>query len=160
MDKTFKFRPWCLMALPFMEFQDQGYKIRNIFVKKSTYQKGNHWILRIGLMGSLSSLQKSEFLKLLISFFHYFWCQNWDQWHKIDATDMVVTQPIWLTGCPKEDLFMAKNAFLALIQFFSDFHNCFKIENWWVWKKYHFLNPRILNFFLFHPRWNQAQILG
>jgi hypothetical protein len=30
-----------------------------------------------------SSLQKSEFLKLIISFFHYFWCQNWDQWHKM-----------------------------------------------------------------------------
>ena len=27
---------------------------------------------------SLSSLQKSEFLKLIISFFHYFLCQNWD----------------------------------------------------------------------------------
>ena len=27
----------------------------------------------------LSSLQKSEFLKLIISFLHYFWCQNWDQ---------------------------------------------------------------------------------
>ena len=34
-------------------------------------------------MGSLSSLQKSEFLKLIISFFHYFWSQNWDQWHKM-----------------------------------------------------------------------------
>jgi hypothetical protein len=25
---------------------------------------------------SLSSLQKSEFFKVIISFFHYFWCQN------------------------------------------------------------------------------------
>jgi len=33
----------------------------------------------------LSSLQKSEFLKLIISFFHYFWCQNWDQWHKMSG---------------------------------------------------------------------------
>ena len=32
-------------------------------------------------MGSLSSLQK--FVKLIISFFNYFWCQNWDQWHKM-----------------------------------------------------------------------------
>ena len=31
-------------------------------------------------MGSLSSWKKSEFLKLVISFFHYFWCQNGDQW--------------------------------------------------------------------------------
>ena len=35
------------------------------------------------LSGSLRILKKSEFLKLLISFFHYFWCQNQDQWHKI-----------------------------------------------------------------------------
>ena len=37
------------------------------------------------LAGSLSSLQKSEFLKLIISFFHYFWCQNWNQWHKMSG---------------------------------------------------------------------------
>ena len=42
--------------------------------------KGNYSILRIGLMGSLSSLQKPEFLKLIISCFHYFRCQKWDQW--------------------------------------------------------------------------------
>ena len=35
--------------------------------------------------GSLSRLQKSKFLKLIISFFHYFWCQNWDQWHKMSG---------------------------------------------------------------------------
>ena len=34
---------------------------------------------------SLSSLQKSEILKLIISFFHYIWCQNWDQWHKMSG---------------------------------------------------------------------------
>ena len=28
-----------IMALPVMEFQDQGYKTRNIFAHKSTYQK-------------------------------------------------------------------------------------------------------------------------
>ena len=39
--------------------------------------KGNYWILRIGLVGSLSTLQKSEFLKLIISYSHYFWRQNW-----------------------------------------------------------------------------------
>ena len=32
--------------------------------------KGNYWILRIGLVGSLSSLQKSELLKLIISIFN------------------------------------------------------------------------------------------
>ena len=36
-------------------------------------------------MGSLSGLQKSEFVKLIISFFHYFWCKNWDQWHKLSG---------------------------------------------------------------------------
>ena len=39
---------------------------------KSNKPKGNFWTLRIGLTGSLSSLQKSEFLKLIILFFHYF----------------------------------------------------------------------------------------
>ena len=34
------------------------------------------------LMG-LRSFQKSEFLKLIISLLHYFWHQNWDQWHKM-----------------------------------------------------------------------------
>ena len=37
------------------------------------------------LAGSLRSLKKSEFLKLIISFFHYFWCQNQDQWHKMSG---------------------------------------------------------------------------
>ena len=31
----------------------------------------------------LSTLQKSEFLTLIISFFHYFLCQNRDPWHKM-----------------------------------------------------------------------------
>ena len=31
------------------------------------------------------SLQILEFLKLITSFFHYFWCQNWDQWHKMSG---------------------------------------------------------------------------
>jgi hypothetical protein len=55
------------------------------FCIKINIPKGNYRILRIGLTGSLSSLQKSEFLKLIISFFHYFWCQNWDQWHKMSG---------------------------------------------------------------------------
>ena len=51
------------MALPVMELQVQGYKIRKM-------PKGNYLILRIGLIGSLSNLQKSEFLKLIILIFH------------------------------------------------------------------------------------------
>ena len=37
------------------------------------------------LAGGLRGLQKSEFLKLIISFFHYFWYQNWNQWHKMSG---------------------------------------------------------------------------
>ena len=40
------------------------------FCIKINVPKGNYWILRIGLMGSLSSLQKSELLKLIILIFH------------------------------------------------------------------------------------------
>ena len=29
--------------------------------------------------------QKSEFLKLIISLLHYFWHQNWAQWHKMSG---------------------------------------------------------------------------
>ena len=32
-----------------------------------------------------SGLQNSEFLKLIISFFNYFWCQNWDLWYKMSG---------------------------------------------------------------------------
>ena len=32
-----------------------------------------------GILLVISSLQKSEFLKLIILFFHWFWHQNWDQ---------------------------------------------------------------------------------
>ena len=37
------------------------------------------------LLLGLRSFQKSEFLKSILSFFHYFWCQNWDQWHKMSG---------------------------------------------------------------------------
>jgi len=51
------------MALPVTEFQVQGYKIKKDFCLTINIPKGIFLILRIGLMGSLSSLQKSEFLK-------------------------------------------------------------------------------------------------
>ena len=71
------------MAIRVVEFSNGGYKIRKKIGLRINIPKGNFWILRIGLMGrSLSSLQKLEFLKLIISFFHYFWWQNWDQCHK------------------------------------------------------------------------------
>ena len=37
------------------------------------------------LAGSLRILKKSEFLQLIISFCHYFWCQNQDLWHKMSG---------------------------------------------------------------------------
>ena len=58
------------MAVRVVEFSNGVYKIRKIFTNKSTYAKGNYWILRIGLTGSLSSLQKSEVLKFIILTFH------------------------------------------------------------------------------------------
>ena len=36
-----------------------------------------------GLAGSLPSLKKSEFIKLIISYSHYFWRQNWVLCHKM-----------------------------------------------------------------------------
>ena len=47
-----------------------------IFTKKSNLAKWLFDICNAEMAQSLSSLQKSEFLKLIISFFHYFWCQN------------------------------------------------------------------------------------
>ena len=65
-------------------FKSRNTKLERV-LHKINIPKGNYWIFRIGLMGSLSSLQKSELLKLIISFFHYFGCQNWDQWHKMSG---------------------------------------------------------------------------
>ena len=47
-----------------------GYTKLERFCIKINIPKVNYWIWRIGLMGSLSSLQKSKFLKMNISFFH------------------------------------------------------------------------------------------
>ena len=53
-------------------YQLGSFKTRDTkdFGIKINIPKGNCWILRIGLMGSLSSLQKSEVLKLIILIFH------------------------------------------------------------------------------------------
>ena len=50
-------------------FQTGGTKLER-FLPKNQHTQINFWILRIGLTGSLSSLQKSEFLKLIILIFH------------------------------------------------------------------------------------------
>ena len=70
------------MAIRVVEFSNGVYEIKKIFAWEWTNPKDFSLILRIGQTGSLSSLQKSESLMLTFSFFHYFWCQNWDQWHK------------------------------------------------------------------------------
>ena len=47
------------------------YRLWN-FKSRDTNLILNYWILRIGLTGSLSSLQKSEFFKLIMDFFRFF----------------------------------------------------------------------------------------
>ena len=53
-----------------------GYVKLEIFLHKNQHTQRN--FLSFGLMGSLSSLQKSDFLKLHISVFYY-----WNHWHKM-----------------------------------------------------------------------------
>ena len=47
-----------------------GIQNKKDFCMKINISKGNDWFLRIGLMGSLGSLKKSELLKLIILIFH------------------------------------------------------------------------------------------
>ena len=74
---------WTPYDFEVWHYQLWSFKLRDTkletFLHKINLPKGNYWILRIGL----SSLQKSELLKLIISFFHYFWCQHWNQWRKM-----------------------------------------------------------------------------
>ena len=77
--------PCTLWQYGLWSFQTGGTNLERFLQIRINIPKGNFWILRIGLAGSLSSLQKSQFLKLNISFLHYFWCQNWDQWHKMSG---------------------------------------------------------------------------
>ena len=71
---------------------------------------------------SLSSLQKSEFLKLIISLSHYFFCQNWDQWHKMSEKNNHVY--IFSTFGSKINEFEQKNYQKpkSCRQFFNFFH--------------------------------------
>ena len=60
----------------------------NLSAAFATDQKWPICHLRISyqsLAGGLRSLQKLEFLKLIISFLQYFCCQNWNQWHKMSG---------------------------------------------------------------------------
>ena len=72
----------CLFDLVFCSLMASHYGNRGCGVFKGGVQnqkgfcirinmpKGNYWILKIGLVGSLSSLQKPECLKLIILIFH------------------------------------------------------------------------------------------
>ena len=40
------------MAIGVVEFSSEGYKIRKVFVGKSTVAKWNYWTLRIGVTAS------------------------------------------------------------------------------------------------------------
>ena len=48
----------------------RGVQNQKDFCLRINILKGNYWILRLGLMGFLSTLQKSEFVKLIILIFH------------------------------------------------------------------------------------------
>ena len=64
---------WCVdvMAIPVIGFQDQGYKIRKGFCIKINIPKEKFWILRFGLMGSLSSLQKIRVFQ--VDYYDFSW---------------------------------------------------------------------------------------
>ena len=77
----------CIMDMHSLRFLDCLAHL-NLSATFATDQKWPICHLHISyqsLAGSLCSLKKSEFLKLIISFFHYFWCQNRDQWHKMSG---------------------------------------------------------------------------
>ena len=63
----------------------------NLGAPFATDQKWPICHLRISyqsLAGGLRTLQKSEFLKSIIQFFHYFCSQNWNQWHKMSGKNI------------------------------------------------------------------------
>ena len=65
--------------------------IQTLWIKNLTLRQGRRllqyglWSLQTGYTKLERFLQKPEVVKLIISFFHYFWCQNWDQWHKMSG---------------------------------------------------------------------------
>ena len=109
-------------------FSNKGYKICLII----NIIKRIFWILRIGLSGSLSGLQKSEFLKLIISFLNYFWYQHWDQGHKMSGKkhqyffDSNYFQLLLVLST------LQKSEFLKLIIAFFHYFGC---QNWDQWHK-------------------------
>ena len=58
---------------------------KQAFCPKINMLKGNFDTNYFEPLMILSSYQKSEFLKLIVLFLHYFWCQSWDRWHKLSG---------------------------------------------------------------------------
>ena len=97
-------------------------------------------------------MQKSEFLKLTISFFQYFWCQNWDQWQKMSGKNTHILSFSWKIikegKIPKIKIINFKNSnfstplMLPLVHFSK-----FKTFLWVCW----FLGKNLFNFL--YPIW-------
>ena len=64
-----------VQVIQVVEFSNGDTKLER-FLPKNQHTQKNFLNFENRTNLSLSSLQKSEFLKLIISFFHYFWCQN------------------------------------------------------------------------------------
>ena len=94
------------MALPVMEFQVQGYKIRKIFGLKINIPKGNYWILRIGVMGRCQKVPKFDFQsqfsmsKIIGIFLIFFSLKNiiFCYWHFL--TTSIFNSLYFLKRCP------------------------------------------------------------
>ena len=97
------------------------------------------------LAGSLRSLKKSEFLKMIISFFHYFWCQNGDQWNKMSGKNTHIrmfyfwfnNKRVWAEKIGKKQK-NSKNLKVAGNYPISNSHLFFKFFTWKI---------KIINFY-------------
>ena len=67
--------------------------------------KFHAFIYSIATPSLISSLQKSEFLKLIVLFFHYCWRQNWNEWPKLIGKNTYV---IFSTFSSKINMFGQK----------------------------------------------------
>ena len=67
------YMPVYTMANRLISFQMEGMKIESQMIFFLNFK---NWTNGESHETELSSLQKSEFLKFIISFFHYFWYQN------------------------------------------------------------------------------------
>ena len=86
----------------------------------------------------LRNFQKSEFVKLIISFLYYFCCQNWDQWHKYSGKNTHIiffyfwfkNKRVWAEKNGK----IPKTLKLQAITLTSNSHQLFKFFTWKIKK--------------------------